>query len=380
MAESKADLLGEIRRLKTRINALESAAKLSSTSDGAFRQLVEQFPVLTWTTDCELRLTSVSGLLADEIEPNRNNISRLPLREFFDRTDPPLAPVAAAGRAIAGETFRYSFEWNGRSFIVHTGQLTSAAGTVVGSVAVAFDSTAQREVESRLAASESRYRSLLNRVNDLVLLYGFDGNILLANSAAERMLGYSASSLQGRAVLELAAPESQDVLIRSVSRVADCGTREIFEVVFVSSDGRFVTTEMNSTVLSGTDGEPDCIQAVAQDVTERSKIEEQIRQAQKMQSIGVLAGGVAHDFNNLLTGILGHAYLLREEAVDGRIADGIETIVRSGERAAELTRQLLGFARRGKKRTFRTTSTPLFARSLIFCREQLTRRFESPGI
>jgi two-component system, cell cycle sensor histidine kinase and response regulator CckA len=349
MADTKADLLEEICRLKSRISALEYAEQLSSTSDGTFRHLVEQSGVLTWTTDCELRLTRLSGELADAIQPGPDDIEGLALRDYFDRTDPPLAPVSAARRAIAGETLRYRFEWRGRFFTVHTGQLTSPAGTVIGSIAVAFESTAQSDLESRLRSGESRYRSLLNRVSDIVLWYGFDGTILLANATAEKSLGYSAAALQGRGIFDFVAPASRDIIVGNVARVADGGASEPFEVVFVSEDGRHVMTEVNTCLLTRHKGEPDCIQAVAQDVTERKKVEEQIRQAQKMQSIGVLAGGVAHDFNNLLTGILGHAYLLREEeGINERIADGIETIVKSGERAAELTKQLLGFARRGK--------------------------------
>ena len=85
---------------------------------------------------------------------------------------------------------------------------------------------------------------------------------------------------------------------------------------------------------------------VAHDLAERSVVEDNLRQAQKMETLGVLAGGIAHDFNNLLTGILGYAYLLQNEPdLVERFGEGIEVIVKSSERAAQLTTQLLGFAR-----------------------------------
>jgi nitrogen-specific signal transduction histidine kinase/CheY-like chemotaxis protein len=118
----------------------------------------------------------------------------------------------------------------------------------------------------------------------------------------------------------------------------------------VKKDGSHIHVEV-STRFRFENGVPVGIQGIARDITDRKILEEHVRQSQKMEAIGVLAGGVAHDFNNLLTGILGHADLLRSTSIpEDEQKEAIATIIRSAERAADLTRQLLGFARRGKNR------------------------------
>jgi PAS domain S-box-containing protein len=348
MTLTKAGLLSEVRRLKKRVLVLERAADARLRFEETLRQLVDDCPVLIWTTDSDLRLTSLSGALADEVEPNRDDVDGMTLQEYFDTTEPEFPPIVAGTRALAGESLRYSLPWRDKFFLVHTGPLCDARGRVTGSIAIASDTTAAHESESRLAESESRYRDLLNTVHEIVLWFEFGGRILLVNSAAEKVLGYTAAALRGRDVLELVAAESQDAIAQGSAASMD-GDTPAFEAVLLAEDGRRVLVEITMRALLNQTGDSYCVQAVAKDVTERRKVDEQIRQAQKMQSIGVLAGGVAHDFNNLLTGILGHAYLLREESgIAPRHLETLDVIVRSAERAAQLTKQLVGLARRGK--------------------------------
>jgi PAS domain S-box-containing protein len=354
MTLTKAGLLSEVRRLKKRVLVLERAADARLRFEETLRQLVDDCPVLIWTTDSDLRLTSLSGALADEVEPNRDDVDGMTLQEYFDTTDPEFPPIVAGTRALAGESLRYSLPWRDKFFLVHTGPLCDARGRVTGSIAIASDTTAAHESESRLAESESRYRDLLNTVHEIVLWFEFGGRILLVNSAAEKVLGYTAAALRGRDVLELVAAESQDAIAQGSAASMD-GDTPAFEAVLLAEDGRRVLVEITMRALLNQTGDSYCVQAVAKDVTERRKVDEQIRQAQKMQSIGVLAGGVAHDFNNLLTGILGHAYLLREESgIAPRHLETLDVIVRSAERAAQLTKQLVGLARRVRERAVRS--------------------------
>jgi signal transduction histidine kinase len=119
------------------------------------------------------------------------------------------------------------------------------------------------------------------------------------------------------------------------------------ELEFKRKDGSLVWAEVQASFLRDPDGRPSRVIGVARDVTERRRLGEQLRQAQKMEAIGRLAGGISHDFNNVLTAIIGYSDLiLHRLGEDNPVAHEITTIKLAGERAASLTRQLLTFSRR----------------------------------
>ena len=122
--------------------------------------------------------------------------------------------------------------------------------------------------------------------------------------------------------------------------------RTTYELEILSPDGRRVPLEVNSTLIIR-DGSVVGIEGVARDVGDRKRLEDQLRQAQKMEAVGRLAGGVAHDFNNLLTAILGNANLLLENLRSNSPEhEGAQEILKAANRAADLTRHLLAFSRR----------------------------------
>ena len=119
------------------------------------------------------------------------------------------------------------------------------------------------------------------------------------------------------------------------------------EARFVRKDGRDVVTQLAAALVRDADGKPDYVIGMAEDVTEQRQLEEQLRQSQKMEAIGRLAGGVAHDFNNMLTAIGGYTALALEHAETGSTLRGdLDEIRKATDRAALLTRQLLAFSRK----------------------------------
>src|SRR5262249_3547746 len=132
---------------------------------------------------------------------------------------------------------------------------------------------------------------------------------------------------------------------RMAHKLAD-GSRTVYELQVRTRDGRLLDMEIGSQ-LRTRPGEPPRVEGIARDVTDRKRLEEQLRQSQKMEAVGRLAGGIAHDFNNLLTAVNGFSELLLAELpaeAPGRAY--AEEIRKAGERAALLTRQLLAFGRR----------------------------------
>ncbi len=203
----------------------------------------------------------------------------------------------------------------------------------------------RRRAEQALRESEERYR-LLFEVNPLPMwIYDTESLAFLAvNETAVRHYGYSQEELLNMKITDLHLPEDVPKLLGEVLKRPE-SRRASGEWRLYRKDGSWVYAEITSHALPFGGGNSRLV--LANDVTERKKLEEQFRQAQKMEAIGQLAGGVAHDFNNLLTIINGYSQLVLDRfGSNPALAGDIEQIVRAGERAAALTRQLLVFSRR----------------------------------
>ncbi|MHB8763194.1 MAG: response regulator [Deferrisomatales bacterium] len=214
-------------------------------------------------------------------------------------------------------------------------------------LAVAHEEVTERRLaREALAESEARYRSLVDLSPDAVLTRT-RGRIAFANPAAVRLLGAAGpADLVGQPVQRFIHPGDREALRSRVARTEDLG-RSFHgeEQRVVGLDGETRTVEA-SGVSFAQGGEPGAL-VVLRDVSERKKLEAQLRQAQKMEAVGRLAGGVAHDFNNLLQVILGSAEIALDGAEpDGPLAKRLVDVRRAAERAADLTRQLLAFSRK----------------------------------
>jgi PAS domain S-box-containing protein len=226
----------------------------------------------------------------------------------------------------------------------------------LGVLTTAFDHMA-REMASRTAAladSEQRYRLLFDGMPAPMWAWVADSGVIVAvNEAAVQHYGYTRAQLVGMPVEELLAPEERPRLAERRATVGlPTAPRAAGTWWHVTADGRRVETEIVATPMQLAGRL--CILNVGFDVTERraaeralAQSEAQLRQSQKMEAVGQLAGGVAHDFNNLLTGILGHCeLLLGQPGIDGRVRADVSEIQQTARRAAELTRQILVFSRK----------------------------------
>jgi len=178
-----------------------------------------------------------------------------------------------------------------------------------------------------------------------ILSKRLDGRILTWNAAAEAMYGYTADEVVGRYVSVL-MPEDRAGEMESILARLSAGERiHHFETRRRRKDGRLLDVSLSISPVRDDDGVIVGAATIARDITHLKRLEQQLRQAQKMDAIGRLSGGVAHDFNNLLTGIIGYAMLAMDRPGGTAVRDELEEIVKAGERAAELTRQLLAFSR-----------------------------------
>jgi len=164
--------------------------------------------------------------------------------------------------------------------------------------------------EEALRTSESRYRDLFENASDMIATVDLDWNITGANSALAAALGYTPEELLHMNLAQLLPPESHQLahseLTRKLSQEVEVTT---YEHDFVARDGQRVAVEVKTNVI-WQDGKPTGVEAIARDMSKRKHLEEQLRQAQKMEAVGQLAGGVAHDFNNMMCGVIGYSCLL----------------------------------------------------------------------
>jgi two-component system, cell cycle sensor histidine kinase and response regulator CckA len=209
------------------------------------------------------------------------------------------------------------------------------------------DITEQKRAEDELARSELYYRSLIENAADVISVLGSEGQLRYLSQSVERVLGYKPEEIQGRSVFDLIHPEDLDLAKGRLKESLETGARfEHFEIRVRHRDGSWRTLSVTGTLLPSETGLRGVVTS-ARDLTEQRQLEAQFRQAQKMEAVGRLAGGVAHDFNNLLTVIHGYGDMLRSSLPEGSSnAVSVEEILAAAERATTLTRQLLAFSRR----------------------------------
>lgn len=217
------------------------------------------------------------------------------------------------------------------------------------------DAVVAREVELRQANASLREReelarALVDSAADAVVLFG-EGVITEANPTAEELFRSGPHHLTGRNPLDLVAETSDGMAAATAWNesitLALNGQTQHFPILMERCDGSIFEAEVGLARVNLPGSQR--LLAVIRDVSERNQLERQLRQGQKLESLGQLAGGIAHDFNNMLAGIMGAAELLeRQTELAERPRRLLGTILKTCERAAGLTRKLLSFARKGQ--------------------------------
>ncbi|MBU2602363.1 MAG: PAS domain S-box protein, partial [Actinobacteria bacterium] len=230
------------------------------------------------------------------------------------------------------------------------------AGRVTGMNGVMRDVTERERAQAEAQQARRRLESTFASLGDAVLVVEpATRRVLMCNDAVARVFGYSPREVVGKTTESLHVDHStfEDFGKRS-SQVLDRGSVFHIEYEMRRRDGSVFPTEISVSGIRDARGDRTSVVSVVRDITERKQAEqalreteEQLRQSQRMEAVGRLAGGVAHDFNNLLTAIIGHADLLLTEVEPGSESRrDVEGIRASADRAAALTRQLLAFSRR----------------------------------
>jgi PAS domain S-box-containing protein len=207
---------------------------------------------------------------------------------------------------------------------------------------------AKRSLEEANISLEEK-ASIIQHSNDAILGKTLDGVISSWNPAAERLYGYSAEEIVGQHISSLAPPDRKEEMEALLQRIREGQSIEPFETVRVRKDGELINVHLTISPIVHTDHDIRGASIIARDITEQKRSEQQLREMQKLESLGLIAGGVAHDFNNLLVGILGNASLVLETLpASSPNYVPLSHVVQASEKAAHLTQQMLAYAGKGR--------------------------------
>lgn len=320
----------------------ESLSGVYLIQDGVFQYANPAFCRVFGYSEAEMKGRSVGSLVApSDRETVLNNIRK--------RVTGQLQSIHYTFRAQRKD---------GREILVEVHGSTVQQGGRPAVLGVLMDVTEEHRIAQALEMSESRFRQLFNDSPDAILLVDPAKGYLLVNRAATVLLGRPASQILGVAPGTLSPMLQRDgepsvERARRVLAAASAGEPQWFDWVNLRPDGTEVESEAHLVRMK--DEGRETYQLILRDVTEerraraeRETLERQLFQSQKLESLGVMAGGVAHDFNNLLTGILGHADLaLSAPDSPPALTRHLEAVRDSALRASELTKQLLAYSGKG---------------------------------
>ena len=305
-----------------------------------------RIPTILWTTDRALQITSVvGGRTAADLR--LGNFSGAPIQQLFPDLQPDSVLFRAHHRALNGEPTTVRADIAGRALHARVEPLMGADGEVSGVIGTAHDDTEHHVIEKALRLSEESYRGLIERAPFAICQSSVSGQLLQVNQTMVALLGYESETdllLHSLRSDISVSPVCYDRFLAELARDSSC---QGFECQWQQQDGTPIDVSMAGRALRDSNGAISHLEIITENVTERKRLEAQLRQGQRIQAIGQLAAGIAHDFNNLLSVISGEAEMLMAEA-DGndelrRRAQAIEDAT---ERAGNLTGQLLAFTRR----------------------------------
>jgi PAS domain S-box-containing protein len=266
---------------------------------------------------------------------------------IFDFNPEAAAAVQAALAGEAGSVERCLRDASGAEAWFETthAPVVDDDGHIIGVSLNARDVSERKHAERALRESEARYRDLFDNASDLVCATDREGRFLYVNRAWHEGTGYNDTELAALRFGDLVHSESRARCAEVMQRALAGETLTHVELTLVPRSGVPIVVEGNLSGARQADGSV-TLRGIYRDITERKRVDEQLRRAERMQAAGRLAGGMAHEVNNMMTGVIGFAeFLLRGLVADDPRRSEVQEIIRAGSRAADVTRQLLAFTR-----------------------------------
>jgi PAS domain S-box-containing protein len=322
------------------ITELKRAEAELKRSEGQFRLLVEEATDAIFLHDDNGRFLGVNRRACESLGYSRPELLKMNVSEITSLGDEEMAKALAQVRS--GSTLTLEAEHRRKDATRFPVEVRLGCFAVDGRqffLALARDVTERMQAQAQIAEQAA----LLEKARDAILVRDLDGKILFWNSGAERIYGWTRQEAVDRNIGELlyVEPTYFQELNALVIRKGEWHG----ELQQLTKDKKSITAEARWTLIRDNDGKPKSVLAINTDITEKKKIETQFMRAQRMESIGTLAGGIAHDLNNILAPIILSIDFLRTISDDPRAVKVLQTIDVSAKRGADIVRQVLSFAR-----------------------------------
>jgi len=317
-------------------------------SERKYRELVEHANsiILRWTRDGRITFLNEYGLKFFDYTPEQilgQHVvgTIVPEFESTSRDLRPLMDEILQNPGAFEKNTNENMRRNGdRVWISWTNKtVMDANGQVKEVLSIGTDITERRRAEARIAEQAA----FLDKARDAIVARDLDGKVLFWNQGAENVYGWKSGEALGRPIAELIhiGPGVHEEIIQRVLANGEWSG----ELRHLTRTGREITVESRLTLIRDEGGKPKSVLGINTDITEKKIIEAQFLRAQRMESIGTLAGGIAHDLNNILTPILMSIDALKAKSFDPQAIKMLESIGISAKRGADIVRQVLTFAR-----------------------------------
>jgi PAS domain S-box-containing protein len=335
----------QVQDVTARRRADASVARLAEIVESSDDAIISEAPdgvITSWNRGAERLFGYSAGTIIGR------SVNVLVPNALLGEEEGILAAWTQGGHVQHLETVRTRADGKSLDVSITISPIKDRGGKVVGASKIVRDITERKRSETSLRASEARFKALFDQAAVGVAVIDVrTGLFLQANRRYCEIVGRTLEQLQACTPLSITHPDDV-VRDRELARKLSAGETRDFSVSkrYNRPDGSTVWADLTVSAMWERGAPPDCVVTVAQDVTDRKKLEERLRQSQKMEAIGTLAGGIAHDFNNILAAMSGYVELATMSLKGNpEVRRHLGAVLQASSRATDLVRQILAFSR-----------------------------------
>ncbi len=352
------------------ITGRRKAEEALAESEARYKLIADNMTDTLWLMDMDLRTTWCSpsvvrsrGYSFEEINalPVERHVTPESIETILKTLSEELTPERLRQKDLSiSRTLELEFYRKDGSTCWSEARVTllrDPQGSPIGLLGVGRDITERKLAEEALHKSEEKYRTILENIEEGYHEVDLPGNFTFFNDSFERIMGYGREELMGMSYKQYSADEENSRnIFHAYNRVYRTGeTLTRFEWDIIRKDGVRRSIEVSASLIKDSSGRPQGFRGIVTDITDRKRadaqrreMEERLQRAEKMELMGILAGGVAHDLNNVLGIVIGYSEMLLMDANQPvSIRPSLEKIMNGGQKAAAIVQDLLTLARRG---------------------------------